>query len=238
MLNQVAKRFYEQAGYEACEKGFHVLLDGRIVNTPLGTAMVVPSQALAARIAEEWQEQGDKIVPATMHMMRHACTAIDKVGPARETIISQMIEYGANDLLCYWAEGPDDLVSRQRMVWQPLLDWAEQTYGASLLTTTGIRHVSQTDETICRLQNAVEDHDDYELTALAEITQLAGSLVLGLAVSAGQLPWIDAFEASQLDETWQNEHWGEDYEAMHRKENRKRDMEKTSDFFSVIRDTL
>jgi len=230
-----AKRFYQHAGSAACDGGFVILLDDRKVNTPLGEPLIVPGAVLAEEIAAEWRGQGTQILPGTMPMMRLACTAIDKVRPHQKIIIDQVSEYGANDLLCYRAAGPDDLVARQAEVWQPLLDWAAEDIGANLQVTSGIVHVSQPDEAIEKLRQVVEIHDGYELTALAEITQLTGSLVLGLAVSRGRIDGDVAFEASQLDETWQNEHWGEDYEATDRKKNRRSDLDTTVRFLTLVR---
>ena len=235
MLKGPSKRFYKHAECSACADGYGVSLDGRTVNTPLGEALIVPSAVLAQEIASEWQGQGDKIVPDTMPMMRLACTAIDKLGPNRDNIVEQMCEYGANDLLCYRAEGPVDLVERQTAIWQPLLDWAGDSYGAGLESTSGIVHISQPEKAISKLRRAVDDHDDFEMTALAEITQLTGSLVLGLAFSSDHIGWEEALDASQLDETWQNERWGEDYEAADRKKNRRSDMETTARFLMLVR---
>jgi len=235
MLKGPAKRFYEHAQANVCADGHGVSLDGRTVNTPLGESLIVPSAELAQEIAAEWQGQGDRIVPDTMPMMRLACTAIDKLSPNRADIIEQMCDYGANDLLCYRAEGPDDLVTRQDAVWQPLLEWAKTSYEVDLKTTSGIVHVSQSETEIAKLRHAVDDHDDFEMTALTEITQLTGSLVLGLAFSSNHIGWEDAFDASQLDETWQNERWGEDYEAADRKKNRRSDMETTARYLMLVR---
>lgn len=236
MLNQAARRFYKLARETPCDDGFQILLDERAVNTPLGSKLVVPSQVLAQKIAEEWESQKDKIVPETMHCMRLACTAIDKVAPNRSNIVGQTVDYGANDLLCYRAEAPDDLTARQHSLWQPLLDWTENTYGASLKTTTGILHIQQSEAAVSKLREAVDAHSDFELTALAETTQLLGSLVLGLALSASRLGWEEAFELSQLDESWQNEQWGQDHEAQLRRENRKADTELAACFLDLVRE--
>ena len=51
------------------------------------------------------------------------------------------------------------------------------------------------------------------MTAIHAVTSLTGSLVLGLAVFNGRLTPLEAWEISRIDETWQNEQWGEDEEA-------------------------
>ena len=236
MLNRAAKRFYTEASMVSDGDGFCVSLDGMVVKTPNGGELVLPCARLAEAIAAEWDAQVDLIKPATMPVMGLACTAIDKVRPNREGIIDNITNYGANDLLCYRAEGPDDLVARQAKVWQPLLDWAQETYGTHLECTVGIVHINQSDATVSKLRIAVDNHDDFELTALAELTQLSGSLVLGLALSCGQIDWAQVFEAAEVDEIWQNERWGEDEEAKKRKVSLSHDIEMAAHFLTLLRE--
>ena len=54
------RRFYATAGFERREDGFVVLLDGRIVKTPLKTALALPDARLAELIAQEWAAQGER----------------------------------------------------------------------------------------------------------------------------------------------------------------------------------
>jgi len=236
MLNRAAKRFYTEASISSHTNGFCVTLDGKVVKTPNGGELVLPGSPLAEAIAAEWDAQADQIKPATMPVMGLACTAIDKVRPNRDGIIDSITNYGANDLLCYRAEGPDDLVARQAKVWQPLLDWAQETYGAHLDCTAGIVHIDQSDDAVSKLCTAASNHDDFELTALAELTQLSGSLVLALALSCGHIEWGQVFEAAEVDEIWQNERWGEDEEAKKRKVSLSRDIEMAALFLSLLRE--
>ena len=55
------------------------------------------------------------------------------------------------------------------------------------------------------------------MAALSTVTALTGSLVISLALSEGYLNGEQAFEAAVLDETFQIERWGLDYEAEDRR---------------------
>ena len=46
-----------------------------------------------------------------------------------------------------------------------------------------------------------------------DLVALSGSLVIGLAVSAGRLETGEGWAVSRIDETWQQELWGVDEEA-------------------------
>ena len=56
-------------------------------------------------------------------------------------------------------------------------------------------------------------HDTMELASLNDLVTIAGSLVLGLAVSGGALDVAMAWEAIRLENDFQARKWGEDAEA-------------------------
>ena len=129
---RAAGRFYKEAAAVAHRDAFQVALDGRPVKTPGGQPLLLPGEPLAVAVAAEWAAQGEKIQPATMPMMQLACTAVDRVGPSRGAIVRETANYGGNDLLCYRADDPPDLVKRQAEAWQPVLDWLADEMGAPL----------------------------------------------------------------------------------------------------------
>lgn len=205
-----AKRFYADAGFEAAPGGFRVTLDGRPLKTPGGRSVSVPSEALAAAIAEEWAAQGEELKPDSMPLTCLACTAIDRIATDRPAIVEHVNRYGGTDLLCYRADAPPALARRQEAAWQPLLDWAAEALGARLRVTAGVRPVDQTAGARRALRDAVEGLDDLRLAALSAATQASGSLVIGLALVHGQIDPEAAADAAHLDGRWQSEKWGED----------------------------
>ena len=54
--------------------------------------------------------------------------------------------YGDADLTCYRAESPVELVQRQAQQWDPLLDWAAETFGTRLRPVAGVMHAPQDPE--------------------------------------------------------------------------------------------
>lgn len=191
---------------------FRVLLDGKPIKTPMRATLALPTRALAEAIADEWRGQGDKIVRETMPLTKLANTAIDRVTGREESVIGQMLTY-TNDLLCYRAEAPADLVARQNEGWNPLLEWAAERHGARLLTRVGIVHIAQPEEAVAALRGALAEHDPFVLTAVHAAATLCGSLVLALALADGRLDAEEAFALSHLDEHYQAEKWGTDGEA-------------------------
>ena len=207
------RRFYTQVSIGIPKRGsYSILLDGKPVKTPARAALALPTRALADAVAEEWRGQDDKVDPASMPLTKLANTAIDRVAGQEDHVIGQILAY-ANDLLCYRAEAPADLVARQNAGWDPLLDWAAERTGAQLLTRVGIVHIAQPEEAVEAFRNALAQHDAFALTAVHSAATICGSLVLALALAEGRLDAEEAFALSHLDERYQAEKWGTDGEA-------------------------
>jgi chaperone required for assembly of F1-ATPase len=207
------KRFFESATTDRREGGFAVLLDGRAMLTPAKNGLVLPSLALADAIAAEWAAQVDEIDAATMPLTRHAYTAVDGVRQGIDQVIDEITRFAETDLLCYRADTPKALATQQACAWQPLLDWLNESYGATLVVTNGVVPVRQNPVQIAVLKRLVAAHDVYPLTALHTIVSISGSLVIGLAVSARHLDGTKAWEVSRIDHDFQAAQWGTDSEA-------------------------
>ncbi len=230
----MTKRFYKEAATVNADGAFSVTLDGRAIKTPAGKTLVLPTKALAEAIAAEWDAQGDEVNPQSMPLMQLAGTAIDRVPAVRGSLIDGLLRYVDTDLLCYRASQPPELVQRQAEVWQPLLDWAEETFGAKLNVVEGVLPATQDDSAKTGFAAAMSEMDDWQLTALAEMVGVAGSIVVGFAMYAGALDGAQAFKVCHLDEDHQIERWGEDAEAMARRDKIREELHHAVTFLSLL----
>jgi len=229
------KRVYRAVRVAPAGDGWGIWLDTRALQTPGRAALVLPRRGLAEAIAAEWNAQTDKVVPATMPLMRFAATAIDRVAPQRQQVIEEIIGYVGTDLLCYRADQPAELVARQHTLWQPLVDWATLRFDAPLPVTTGVVPRPASSAVIAAFRSAVEGLDLWWLTALHGATTACGSIVIGLALAEQRLDAEGAWQASQLDETFQIEKWGEDAEAAARRRVLKHGLDATCRFMDLLR---
>jgi chaperone required for assembly of F1-ATPase len=204
------KRFYEVASVAGRPQGHAILLDGREVKTPAKRPLLVPTEALAQAIAEEWAAQGEKVVPASMRLTTIACTVIDRLPERRNAAVGQIAAFAETDFVCYWASEPEELVRRQQAAWQPLLDWATERFDAPLRHTSGVMPLAQPTEAVTALRRAVEALDPWRLAALHGATTVSGSLVIGLALVHGRLDADAAWRAARVDHDFQEERWGRD----------------------------
>lgn len=228
------KRFYDQVSVEASDGGFALLLDGRPVKTPGRVALAVPGGALADGIADEWRDQGETIDPRSMPLTGLANAAIDRIAPDAATFAAGLARYGENDLLCYRAEGPAELVRQQAEAWDPYLAWARARYDVELKVTAGIVHMPQPPATVERLGKAVAARTPFALAGLSPLVTVSGSLVIALAVAEGAYGPDQAWEAATVDERWQAQTWGADEEATIALANRRRDFEAGARFLALL----
>ena len=140
MRQPTVRRFYKSVEVREAEGGgFELTLDGRAARTPGRNKLAAASRALMQRVAEEWARQGETVDPADMPLTRLLNSAIDGVAGTMEETRADIARYAGSDLLCYRAEAPEALAERQRLAFDPILDWAAEALGARFNLAAG-RH--------------------------------------------------------------------------------------------------
>jgi chaperone required for assembly of F1-ATPase len=214
------KRFWKDVSIGPVEGGWRVLLDGRGVKTPGGRAQVVPSEALAQALAEEWAAQGDEIDPAGFMFRDMADYALDVVAGEPAPVLAAVLKYGETDTLCYRGEPGEALTRRQESEWEPLLAAAEMRFGVGFVRVAGVMHRPQPAETLAVLEGVVAGLGPLRLAAVQNLASLAASLVVALAALEPGADLGHLWNAASLEEDWQAEMWGRDAEAEARRERR------------------
>jgi len=216
MRPPLRRRFYETSRVAEGEGGFAVVLDGKLVRTPAGQGLYLPSKLLAEAVAAEWQAQAEFIDPVTMPLTRLAHSVIDRVVPAPGRALAEINKYLACDLVFYRAERPEELVARQMRHWDPIIAWAREELGADFVVAKGIVHMRQPDSALQSAATAIPG-DPWRLGAVHSITTLTGSALIALAVAGRQLVTEQAWAAAHVDEDWNIEQWGSDALALERR---------------------
>lgn len=233
------KRFWSHAVAVPRPEGGHaVLLDGRPLRLPGGAPLATGHAALAEAIAAEWEaaggEKGGEMTLEDVPLTRLLGTAQDRIAPDPAAMVAGLAKYAETDLLCYRAEDAA-LAAIQAREWQPVLDWAAEAHGAPLTITAGLMPVAQPAGSLDALRRAVATHGAEELAALGLAVPALGSLVLGLALSAGRLAGEDAHRLAVLDETHQELRWGTDAEAAARRARAAADVALAGRFLALVR---
>ena len=207
------KRIWKNVYVVFSEAGYLIKLDDKILKTPAKRQMVLPTEALAKKVASEWHEQVEEIDPTTMPFTKSANAALDKVSEQFEEVSSLLGEYGDTDLLYYRADSPPELQKRQKIGWDPIVKWAENTFKVRINCGTGIVYIPQNEQIFSEIRIKISNLSIFELTAFYDMVSITGSLILGLAIINGRLSAEEAYQLSRVDELWQFEQWGEDEEA-------------------------
>jgi len=224
------KRFWQAVTVE----GGEVRLDGRPVRTPGRAPLVIPFPRLADAVADEWRAVTGEIEPRAMPLTGLANAAIDRIAPDPVAFAAGLARYGESDLLYYRAEGPAELVQRQRAAWDPLLDWARHRYDVHFEVTTGVMHRQQQPATIARLAEAVAARTPFELAGLSPVVTVTGSLIAGLALLERAADAATVWHAARIDDDWQVEQWGEDDLAGRARDTHRADFDAGARFLSLL----
>jgi chaperone required for assembly of F1-ATPase len=229
------KRFYKEVSVGEADGGLRILLDGRTVKTPAKNNLALPTRALAEAIAAEWRGQGDEVDPVSMPFLKLANTVIDGVDANRAEVITAILRFGENDLLCYRAHQPAELAALQAQGWDPVLAWARRRYGVEFVVVEGFTHADQPAATLDAFRAALGHQDSFSLAALHVVASMAGSVVLALALAEGELVPAQIFALSRIDENYQASKWGSDHEAEVRASNLARELDTAAEFIAAAR---
>lgn len=229
------KRFWKDVGVSEAQGGFAVALDGRALKTQGKRAQVVPHRPLAEALAAEWAAQSETIDP-TMFVLRDLVDmAIDVIAEDRAGSIAGLLRYAETDTLCYRADPDEPLHARQLELWEPLLLAAEARWDVHFERISGVIHRPQAPATLARLKAVLEAKDMFALSALATLTPLSASLVIGLAALEEGADARQLWTAAELEEDWQAELWGRDDEAEARRAKRFAAFSAAIDFARLAR---
>lgn len=209
------KRFYQTVEYTVSPEGACVLkLDGKPVKTPGRNVVMTFHKDLAAALCAEWEAQEDSIKPETMPLTRLLNTKIDVIEPKanREPLMAEALNFIESDLICYYADQPDDLVTRQRAAWQPVQAWFEKRTGLPVKTSAGIQYVEQDEKLLSGAEKILRGMDPYQFTAFQSAIAPLGSFILALALLDDECDPQTACDSSLIDELYQADMWGRDVE--------------------------
>ncbi len=210
------------------------MLDGRAVKTQGGAAQVLPSAALADALAAEWAAQGERVDASAFMLRDLADYAIDSVAPARAAAIATLLAYAETDTLLYRAPPHDPLHPRQLAAWEPLVAAAEARWDIAFERVSGVVHRPQPAAALARLGAALEPLDPFHLAALTTLTTLTASLLAGLAALDPDADIDALWFATELEETFQAEQWGQDAEAAARSARRRAAFEAAARFARLL----
>ena len=105
------KKFWKKAEVkEIFTNTFQVLLDNKILKTPMKKDLSFLNYQIASETSKEWNIEGTIINTDRMIFYGLVSTAIDKISKNRNLFINQILTFIDTDLICYRADAPNDRV--------------------------------------------------------------------------------------------------------------------------------
>ncbi len=228
------RRFYKEAQAQEAEGQFALVLDGKNAHTPGRQPIRTPSLELMQALAGEWSAQGEFIDPGSMPLTRIVNSALDGVSREMGEVRAEIVKYAGSDLLCYRAGDPQSLVEAQSRMWDPILAWAREAFGARFICAEGVIFAKQPEPAVAAVAQVVEGVDSpLALAALSVMTTITGSALLALAVAQGHLSAEEAWATAHVDEDFQIAGWGEDSDSAARRARRWLDMEAAAKVYAL-----
>ncbi len=220
----------------ATPAGFEVRRAGRAATRPEGRPLLLPTEPLARLVAAEWRALSGPPDWAGMLATRLALGASSAGPGAREAMIAGLARLAEHDLLCYRVEAPRELARRQAALWSPLVASVEARLGTRFDSGAGVTPLTQDRSTGEAVRAWAGRLNPFALVAVDGLARLYGSSILAIGVAEGLVGADDAFVAAILDETFQEEAWGEDAEAAGRREAMRAEAGKIGDFLAALRE--
>ena len=213
---------------------FQIMLDERILQTPLKRELLLPNLNLSQEIAKEWDQDTKNINTESMIFYGLISTSLDKIIDNRNSYINDILDYIDTDLVCYRAENPKELVELQKNKWDPIILLLEKYVGTKVQVFQGVLPKKQHATIHVKLNNLINQFDIFEISALHRITNITGSIFLSLCVLKKDISKNEVFELSFLDELWQAENWGFDEETSRKRKEISVELNKSIFFLDCL----
>ena len=217
------------------KNSFEILLDKRILKTPMQKNLIFSNYKIAKETALEWDIDEKEINTENMVFYGLISTAIDKICNDKVLYIENVLGFINTDLICYRADGPNELVDLQNSSWNPIISFIKKYIDVEVETFIGVMPSKQSLEIFIRLKTLINSFSDIEISALHRMTNLTGSIFISICILKGDVLKNEVFELSFLDELWQAKNWGIEEESLDKRDKIANELNRIISFVELIR---
>ena len=199
------------------KKGKYLLtINNKSLKTPDGNIIELPSMKLAKILLKDYESSFKSKPLNIVRPIKITNTAIDKIKPNNIFYINEITDNLNNDMICYFANSPVELVDLQNKDWLPLINYMKSSYNIELIYTSKLFSINQKPDSLLKLKNILNEINIFKLSALYTLSQITKSIIISLALVNNKISAKKAFENSNLEELYQISKWGKDEEAFDR----------------------
>ena len=217
------------------KKGKYLLnINNRSLKTPDGNIIELPSMKLAKILLKDYESSFKSKPLDIVTPIKITNTAIDKIKPNNIFYINEITNNLNNDMICYFANSPVELVDLQNKEWLPLINYMRSSYNIELIHTSKLFSINQKPDSLLKLKNILDEINTFKLSAIYTLSQITKSIVISLALVNNKISAKKAFENSNLEELYQISKWGKDEEAFDRLNTIKVDIRNIKKYYDSV----
>jgi chaperone required for assembly of F1-ATPase len=218
------KRFWNAVTLKAQDDHLQVMLDDRPARFGGQHDLATPQKELAEAIKAEWEDltetfQWDDLPLSALFARAGQVHEADK-----DRLLSDCLTYATTDMLLFRAPHPQGLTAWQDKLWDPVLHWMAREHDICLTSHTSltVRPQEEALERKFHLLLKARLTDAAQITAFHSLTHLLGSVYLAFALLDDFYSPEKVWQAAHVEEAWNRQQWGEDYEAAQISERKKK----------------
>ena len=217
------------------KKGKYLLtINNKSLKTPDGNTIELPSMKLAKILLKDYESSFKSKPLNIVRPIKITNTAIDKIKPNNIFYINEITDNLNNDMICYFANSPVELVDLQNKEWLPLINYMESSYNIELIYTSKLFSINQKPDSLLKLKNILNEINIFKLSAIYTLSQITKSIIISLALVNNKISAKKAFENSNLEELYQISKWGKDEEAFDRLNTIKVDIRNIKKYYDSV----
>tara|TARA_Y100000817_G_scaffold119727_1_gene93809 strand:- start:1064 stop:1762 length:699 start_codon:yes stop_codon:yes gene_type:complete len=216
-------------------KGKYLLtINNKSLKTPDGNIIELPSMKLAKILLKDYESSFKSKPLNIVRPIKITNTAIDKIKPDNIFYINEITDNLNNDMICYFANSPVELVDLQNKDWLPLINYMKSSYNIELIYTSKLFSINQKPDSLLKLKNILNEINIFKLSAIYTLSQITKSIIISLALVNNKISAKKAFENSNLEELYQISKWGKDEEAFDRLNTIKVDIRNIKKYYDSV----
>ena len=135
------------------KKGKYLLtINNKSLKTPDGNIIELPSIKLAKILLKDYESSFKSKPLNIVRPIKITNTAIDKIKPNNIFYINEITDNLNNDMICYFANSPVELVDLQNKDWLPLINYMKSSYNIELIYTSKLFSINQKPDSLLKLR--------------------------------------------------------------------------------------
>lgn len=213
---------------------FDIYIKNKFLKTPEGNPFEVPTLALVRAIEEEWEKD-----PSPHYSQKPltslVATTLDRIGEARESYITYIVQSVPRDVILFWSPEPAALIKLQETEWQPLIQKINQALGLHLASTSLLSLPALNPPEEEKVRTFLYHLTTFQLSGFVHLLTLTSSFAISYLLFKDELKPDAAWDLAHLHEHEQQRVWGKDAEAVVHEKAAKEEFLETLRYLALVR---